>query len=131
MRKKIRVDQLEAEINKIFKKYDEDLRLQEINVMRKVCSAGAAAVRDSASNVITARYAKGWGYRTEEDRFTVRGWIYHQEAPGLPHLLEHGHAMPNGGRVEGRPHIAPVANEVERDFIDLTLRGIGEIGVKG
>lgn len=131
MRKRISADQLANELIKTFEKYDNDLRLQEINVMRKVCSSGAAAVRDSSANVITPRYARGWGYTTEEDRFQIRGWIYHQQAPGLPHLLEHGHAMPNGGRVAGRPHIAPVTDEIEKNFVDETIRGLGEIGVKG
>lgn len=130
MRKRIRLDQLGTELEKTFKKFDEDLRLENINVMRRVCSNGAAAVRDSSASVITPRYARGWGYKTEQDRFQVRGWIYHQQAPGLPHLLEHGHAMPQGGRVAGRPHIAPVADELEQKFVDETIRGIGEVSVK-
>lgn len=130
MRKRITIDQLGAEIAKTLEEYDKDLRLQEINIVRKVCSSGAAAVRDSSANTITPRYARGWGYKTEQDRFQIRGYIYHQQAPGLPHLLEHGHAMPNGGRVAGRPHIAPVADELEKEFFDETVRGLGEVGVK-
>ena len=130
MRKRIKMEQLGAEIEKTLKQYDEDLRLQEINIVRKVCSSGAAAVRDSSATTITPRYARGWGYKTEQDRFQVRGYIYHQQAPGLPHLLENGHAMPKGGRVAGRPHIAPVANKLEKEFVDATVRGLGEVGVK-
>lgn len=131
MRKRIKLEQLGDELQKIYEKYDNDLRLETINVMRRVCSAGAAAARDSSANVITARYARGWGYRTEENRWQIQGWVYHQQAPGLPHLLEHGHAMPNGGRVAGRPHIAPVAEKLEEKFVDETVRGIGEASVKG
>lgn len=131
MRKRIKLEQLGDEIAKIYKKYDEDLRQQEINIMRKVASAGAAAARDSASNVINARYGRGWGYKTEQDRFQIRGYIYHQQTPGLPHLLEHGHAMPQGGRSQAKPHISPIVSELERKFVDETVRGIGETGVKG
>lgn len=130
MRKRITMDQLAGEIAKTLEEYDKDLRLQEINIMRKICSSGAAAVRDSSASTITPRYARGWGYKTEQDRFQIRGFIYHQQAPGLPHLLEHGHAMPQGGRVAGRPHIAPVADKLEEEFVDATVRGLGEVGVK-
>lgn len=127
IKRTIKVENLTSEIQKIMKKYDEDLRQESINVMRRVCSAGAAAVRDNSAAIINNRYAQGWGYKVEEGRLQIVGYIYHKQTPGLPHLLEHGHAMPNGGRVAGRPHVAPVAETIERSFFDTTVRGIGNI----
>jgi hypothetical protein len=42
--------------------------------------------------------------------------VYNADAPGLAHLLEHGHANVNGGRTPGRAHIAPVEEMVLEQF---------------
>ena len=122
--RKITIDQLESAIKKILKDYDKDLRLTEENVMRRVCQNGAAAVRGSAQEVIGGRYSRGWGSKVVTTRFGIEGVIYHKQTPGLPHLLEFGHAMPQGGRSRAKPHVQPVEQEIYRDFIDTTKRGI-------
>lgn len=37
--------------------------------------------------------------------------VVYSTKPGLPHLLEKGHATIGGGRVPGREHVAPAAEE--------------------
>lgn len=37
--------------------------------------------------------------------------VAYSKMPGLPHLLEKGHAKVGGGRVEGRTHIKPAADD--------------------
>ena len=120
----IRVDELESAIEKILKDYDKDLSMTEETVMRRVCQKGAMAVKGAAASVTTEKYARGWGSKVVKTRFGVEGYIYHKQTPGLPHLLEFGHAMPQGGRTKAKPHVQTVEQEIYRDFIDTTKRGI-------
>lgn len=65
----------------------------------------------------TGRYREGWATRTKRDS-TDRyvGTVYNKDVPGLPHLLEKGHAKVGGGRVQGNQHIAPAAEKAFQDF---------------
>lgn len=58
------------------------------------------------------KYAKGWTYETQSGRLVTTSTVYGKHGTyQLAHLLEHGHAKRNGGRVDPVPaggHIAPV-----------------------
>lgn len=64
-----------------------------------------------------ARYHKGnWKYgqavtyRTLRKRGQSEGHIYSPKQPGLPHLLEKGHAKIGGGHTSAYPHVKPAAD---------------------
>ena len=120
--RKITVAQLSGAINDILNEYDKDLTIGIDDVIRKVANKGAQALRGSSMSVIGGRYSRGWGYTLEKGRLNTKATLWHKQAPGLPHLLENGHAKVNGGRVPGRPHIKPVEETIERDFVDTTKR---------
>lgn len=63
------------------------------------------------------RYRAGWATRRKQNashKWEAR--IYNKEVPGLPHLLEKGHAKVGGGRVSGHTHIADAAEDAFEDF---------------
>ena len=65
----------------------------------------------------TGRYTEGWATRTKRDSSdSYTGTVYNKDVPGLPHLLEKGHAKVGGGRVPGEEHIAPAAEKAFQDF---------------
>ena len=63
----------------------------------------------------TGNYRSGWRRRKLKDGKEIL--IYNEKAPQLTHLLEHGHAKVNGGRVPGQPHLA----QAEKEAIDQIL----------
>ena len=113
MAKKIPIDQLQSELHKILEEYGEDVANGTREAVTKVAQKGAKAVRGNSAGSFggSGKYAKGWTYQSEYRRPGSVATIYNR-TPGLPHLLENGHAKRGGGRVPGRTHIAPVETEI-------------------
>ena len=118
MSKKIPVDRLAAEIEKILTEYGEKVQENVDEAAQRVTKAGAKAVKGNAKGSFggTGKYAGGWTSKFEKGRLSSQGTIYNGTVPGLPHLLEHGHANRNGGRTSGREHIGPVEQKIIEDF---------------
>lgn len=60
-------------------------------------------------------YGQHVTYRTLRKKGTVEGHIFSRK-PGLPHLLEKGHAKVGGGRTAAYEHVKP-ASELAFDFV--------------
>jgi len=120
-----RVD-LEAEIGKILTEYGADVANDVKEVTKKVTKAGVKAVKSNAKGDFggTGAYAKGWTSQVETDHYSAQGIIYNKDLPGLPHLLEHGHAKRGGGRVQGKIHIQPVEQELIKSFEEAIRKAI-------
>ena len=56
----------------------------------------------------TGKYAKSWATKkTKENSHSLEMTVHSKNRYQLAHLLEKGHAKRGGGRVSGKPHIAP------------------------
>ena len=82
-----------------------DLSVSVRDILNKYSNVVGEALDKTIETV--AKEAKSWRARNTGTRTAPEYTIY-SELPGLPHLLEHGHAKRGGGRTRAFPHIAPV-----------------------
>ena len=110
---KVTIDNLDSAISKILDEYGDEVKQNVDEITKRVGKAGVQALRSEsrAQFTGTGKYARGWSVDVDVKRYGTVVTIYNKLA-GLPHLLENGHAKRNGGRVEGRPHIAPVEQKL-------------------
>ena len=116
MAKIVPIDRLTAEIEKILENYGENVQQNINEVVGEITKKGAKTLNQQSGQTFGGKkYRKSWTTQVETGRTSARGTIY-SKIPGLPHLLEHGHALRGGGRVDGRAHIAPVEEALVREF---------------
>ena len=96
-------------------------------VKAAVTKAGNAVKKDIGANAPskTGRYAKSWRTKkTKESSTELEVTVYSPSRYMLAHLLEHGHAKRNGGRVRAIPHIAPAEEVAEEQLMANIERGL-------
>ena len=75
----------------------------------------------------TGKYAKSWAAKkVRETSLTLTIVVHSKNRYQLAHLLEHGHALRNGGRYEGEIHIAPAEQKGIKQLkeeIEQALKG--------
>lgn len=126
MAKKTSIDRLGAAIHDILAEYGDDVQENLADAVKRVTKKGAQAVKAAARSTFggTGEYAAGWTSRTETGRLSAQGVIYNADVPGLPHLLENGHANRDGGRTPGREHIKPVEETIVQEFEAEVKKGL-------
>lgn len=122
-RRKVSLNTLGDAIDDILKEYEGEVIDNMQKITKEVTKAGAKAVKNESLNNFNnvhlprGRYGSGWTSQIETGRFSAQGTIYNAKYPGLPHLLEYGHANRDGGRTPGRVHIAPVEEKINKEFM--------------
>lgn len=117
---------IETEIAKVLTKYGDEVAENIQKVTKEIARKSAKAVKQNAQTNFsgTGKYAAGWTSQVKEGRYSSQGIIYNRAKPGLPHLLEHGHAKRGGGRTNGKVHIAPVEQEVIKSFEEAIKKAL-------
>lgn len=93
--------------------------------MKKAVRKTAASVRKEIyanAPKDTGTYAKSWATKkVTENSHKLEITVHSKNRYQIAHLLEKGHAKRNGGRVNGKPHIAP-AEENGADLLESLIK---------
>lgn len=120
---KVTIDNFDQAVEKILQEYGDDITADLSEITERIGKEGVKMMRSSASVFNrTGKYKKSWKAKVEHGRLESVVVLY-STLPGLPHLLEYGHAKRNGGRVEGKEHIKPVEEKLIEQF-DQKVRAV-------
>lgn len=101
------IDNLADEIMKGLTEYAD---LADTEMKKSVRKTATSVRKEISSNAPkkTGAYAKSWtAKKTKENSHSLEMTVHSKNRYQLAHLLEKGHAKRGGGRVAGKPHIAP------------------------
>lgn len=101
------IDGMASEIMKGLTEYAD---LADTEMKKAVRKTAAAVKKEISANAPekTGTYAKSWtAKKTKENSHSLEMTVHSKNRYRLAHLLEKGYAKRGGGRVSGRPHIAP------------------------
>ena len=124
MAEKVSVDQMASVIMESTNEYAELATDKLKNAVKK----SAKTVKDDISANApkrTGKYAKSWTTKTtKETASSLEVTVHSSNRYQLAHLLENGHAKRGGGRVSGRPHIAPAEEKGIKQLEDEIERSL-------
>ena len=99
---------------------EEYNKLATDTVKKAVKKAGTTVKKEISSGAPrkSGRYAASWRSKTTAESATsMQVTVYSPTRYRLAHLLEHGHALRNGGRARAFPHIAPAEKTGEKQLL--------------
>lgn len=114
------IDNMANEIMKGLKEYSELADTEMKKAVRKTATSVKKEISANAPKR-TGKYAKSWTTKkVKENSHSLEITVHSKDRYQIAHLLEHGHAKRNGGRVAGKPHIAP-AEENGADLLESLI----------
>ena len=106
---------IEMQIKLILEEYALGIENGVEEVADKVTKKGAKTLK-ATSPKRRPKYFAGWQVTKQPLGVSSIYIIHNAKYPGLPHLLEFGHATVNGGRTMAQPHIKPVEVSINEEF---------------
>ncbi len=120
----ISVDELADAIEEGLKEYGN---IATDVVKKSVKKAGATVRKEISANAPknTGEYAKSWAVKkVKETANALTMVVRSKNRYQIAHLLEHGHAKRNGGRVKAILHIKEAEKKGEDELVKLIKKGL-------
>ena len=125
-RDRVSIDQFPGAVMAQLEEY-VSMASDEVKEAVRTVSEDVKAEIQSRAPVKTGKYKASWTVtKVSETHQSLVNTVHSAKHYRLTHLLENGHAKRGGGRVAGRPHIAPAeqaGNEKLVKTIEQKLRG--------
>lgn len=114
------IDDMTDEIMKGLTEYAD---LADTAMKKAVRKTATSVKKEISANAPkrTGKYAKSWTTKkVKENSHSLEITVHSKDRYQIAHLLEKGHAKRDGGRVAGKPHIAP-AEENGADLLESLI----------
>lgn len=122
MNQRIRDVAFAKTIQKLLDEYGDEVSEAMIDTSEEIAKETVSQMKQSGSFGGDGKYRKSWKKNVEQKRTHVSSVVYNQKHYQLTHLLEYGHAKQNGGRTRAFPHIAPVNDWAQSEFVKVLER---------
>lgn len=113
---KIKSSDFAAAVDLELEAYSQDIKDGVRVTVSRVASSVVRRLKQTSPKE-RGDYAKSWTKTESKYPKAPAAIVYNKDFGWLTHLLENGHAKADGGRVEGKPHIAPAAAEAEQTLV--------------
>lgn len=118
-------ENLGSVIDDILAEYEGEIKKNSETITKKMGQKGVQALKNASKETFNGnKYWKSWRQKTTKEKTGDYSVVIYSQMPGLPHLLEYGHALRGGGRVQGRTHIKPVEETLVAEYEKGIEKGI-------
>ncbi len=122
MSKTIDASELQKSVMDYLEDYKEDIDEDVIEVVDEVTKQAKDELKQTSPRGKGSRnnpYYRGWAIKLSKKRTGVyHKVIWNRTNYQLTHLLEFSHATRNGGRTRAIPHIRPIEEKYNVEFVD-------------
>ena len=104
-------------VNDIYEQYEGEIKENSETITKKIGKSGVQALKNASKEKFNGdKYWRSWTSKVTKEKSGDWSVTIYSKMPGLPHLLEYGHALRQGGRVQGREHIKPVEETLIEEY---------------
>lgn len=118
----IKPDELQKVVMDYLENYKEDIDEDVIEAVDEITKKARDELKQTSPRGKGPRsnqYYKGWAIKLSKRRSGVyHKVIWNKTNYQLTHLLEFGHVTRNGGRTKAIPHIRPIEQKYNVEFVD-------------